>query len=121
MLLKVDQGQQNPGWPDKIVAEAFGAHVTTIKRLRKRLVEQGLEVALDRHNRQNYTHKLDGDAEAHLVSIFEFRASTGRQKDPPKNPCRRSEFIPTRRERAGNQSKTSLPNLRFSPKIPDQS
>jgi transposase len=69
MLLKADQGKQGLGWPDKQIAEAFGAHLTTVERLRKRFVEEGLQVALERHKRQNYSHKLDGDAEAQLIAI----------------------------------------------------
>jgi transposase len=69
MLLKVDQGKKGSNWPDSTVAEAFAAHITTVERLRKRFVEEGLEAALERHNRKNYTRKLDGDAEAHLIAI----------------------------------------------------
>ena len=69
MLLKADQGKQGPGWHDRQIAEAFGAHLTTVERLRKRFVEEGLQVALERHKRQNYTRKLDGDAEAQLIAI----------------------------------------------------
>jgi len=69
VLLKADQGKHGPGWPDTQIAQAFGAHVTTVERLRKRLVEEGLEAALERHKRQNYTHKLDGEAEARLIAI----------------------------------------------------
>ena len=69
MLLKVDQGKKGSGWSDSTVAEAFTAHITTVERLRKRFVEEGLEAALERHNRKNYTRKLDGDAEAHLIAI----------------------------------------------------
>jgi transposase len=69
MFLKVDQGKKGPNWPDSTVAEAFAAHITTVERLRKRFVEEGLEVALERHNRKNYTRKLDGDAEAHLIAV----------------------------------------------------
>ena len=69
MLLKADQGKQGPGWRDKQIAQAFGAHLTTVERLRKRFVEQGLEAALERKKRQNYNCKLDGDAEARLITI----------------------------------------------------
>jgi len=69
MLLKADQGKQGPGWRDKQIAQAFGAHLTTVERLRKRFVEHGLEAALERNKRQNYTCKLDGDAEARLITI----------------------------------------------------
>ena len=69
MLLKVDQGKNGPGWSDGNVAEAFVAHITTVERLRKRFVEESLEAALERHNRKNYSRKLEGDAEAHLIAI----------------------------------------------------
>ena len=69
MLLKADQGKQGPAWRDKQIAQAFGAHLTTVERLRKRFVEHGLEAALERNKRQNYTCKLDGDAEARLITI----------------------------------------------------
>jgi len=69
MLLKADQGNKGPGWPDAQVAEVFAAHVTTVERLRKRFIEQGLETALERNKRNNYARKLDGDAEAHLIAI----------------------------------------------------
>jgi transposase len=69
MLLKADQGRQGPGWRDKQIAQAFGAHLTTVERLRKRFVEEGLEAALERNKRKNYTRKLDGDGEARLIAI----------------------------------------------------
>jgi transposase len=80
MLLKADQGKQGPGWPDKQIAQAFGAHLTTVERLRKRFVEQGLQAALEHHKRQNYTRKLDGDAEARLIAIACSKAPEGRNE-----------------------------------------
>lgn len=80
MLLKADQGKQGPEWPDTQIAQAFGAHVTTVERLRKRLVEEGLEAALQRHKRQNYTHKLDGEAEAQLIAIACSEPPAGRNQ-----------------------------------------
>lgn len=69
ILLKINQGEHGPGWSDGKAAEALGAHITSLERLRKRFVEEGLEAALERHKRKNYTRKLDGDAEAHLIAI----------------------------------------------------
>ena len=69
MLLKADQSKHGPAWPDERIAEAFGAHSATATRLRQRFVEEGLEAALQRKNRRNYTRKLDGDAEAHLIAV----------------------------------------------------
>jgi len=80
MLLKADQGNKGPGWPDVQVAEVFAAHVTTVERLRKRFVEQGLEAALERNKRNNYARKLDGDAEAHLIAIACSDPPTGRSE-----------------------------------------
>lgn len=80
MLLKADQGKEGPGWPDQQIAEAFGAYLTTVECLRKRLVEEGLEGALERHKRQNYAHKLDGDAEARLIAIACSKPPEGRSE-----------------------------------------
>ena len=80
MLLKADQGNKGPCWPDVQVAEVFAAHVTTVERLRKRFVEQGLEAALERNKRNNYTRKLDGNGEAHLVAIACSDPPTGRSE-----------------------------------------
>ncbi len=80
MLLKADQGNKGPGWPDVQVAEVFAAHVTTVERLRKRFVEQGLEAALERNKRNNYTRKLDGNGEAHLIAIACSDPPTGRSE-----------------------------------------
>ncbi len=80
MLLKADQGSHGPSWPDAQIAEVFAAHVTTVKRLRKRFVEQGLDAALERNKRDNYTRKLDGDAEAHLIAIACSKPPAGRSE-----------------------------------------
>lgn len=69
MLLKADAGEDGPGWSDEPIAEAFGGGRCTVERLRKRLVEHGLEAALGRQKRTHYTRKLDGDAEAHLIAL----------------------------------------------------
>ncbi len=80
MLLKADQGNHGPLWSDAQIAEVFAAHVTTVERLRKRFVEQGLDAALERNKRDNYTRKLDGDAEAHLIAIACSKPPAGRNE-----------------------------------------
>ena len=54
MLLKLDQGPYGPGWPDTQVAEAFDCTSRSAERLRRRLVERGLEGALEHGNRGSY-------------------------------------------------------------------
>lgn len=69
MLLKADEGAYGPAWTDIRVAEAYHVRESTVRNLRKRLVEKGFEAALEREKRTNYETKLDGAAEAQLIAI----------------------------------------------------
>ena len=81
MLLKADQGPDGPGWKDTQIADAFDCHPTTVENLRRRLVEQGLEAALEHGNRGSYrARKLDGKAEAHLIAMTRMEPPQGRNR-----------------------------------------
>ena len=69
ILLKADA--DGPGWPDAKIAEAFGCRVQTIETVRKRLVMEGFERALDGKKRQTppTPPKLDGEGEAKLIAM----------------------------------------------------
>jgi transposase len=69
ILLKADA--DGPGWTDSKIAEAFNCRVQTIENLRKRLVTEGFEAALERHKRQEppTPPKLDGEGEAKLIAM----------------------------------------------------
>jgi hypothetical protein len=69
ILLKADA--DGPEWADSRVAEAFNCRVQTIENLRKRLVMDGFEFALDGKKRQEppTPSKLDGEAEAKLIAM----------------------------------------------------
>jgi transposase len=69
ILLKADA--DGPGWPDFKIAEAFNCRVQTIENLRKRLVTEGFELALDGKKRQEppTPPKLDGEGEAKLIAM----------------------------------------------------
>jgi hypothetical protein len=71
MLLKLDQGRHGgPGWSDAQVAAAFDCTSRSAERLRRRLVEHGLDAALEHGNRGSYRARaLDGVAEAHLIAL----------------------------------------------------
>ncbi|HNX92602.1 MAG TPA: helix-turn-helix domain-containing protein [Syntrophomonas sp.] len=60
-----------PGWTDEQAAAAFHCHVNTARNVRQRLVEKGLEAALERKKRCRPGREkiLDGEGEARLVSI----------------------------------------------------
>ena len=69
ILLKADADGQ--GWSDIKIAEAFSCRVQTIENVRKRLVTEGFELALDGKKRQEPPTpcKLDGEAEAKLIAM----------------------------------------------------
>ena len=69
ILLKADA--DGPAWPDTKIAEAFGCRVQTIETVRKRLVTEGFELALEGKKRQTppTPPKLDGEAEAKLIAL----------------------------------------------------
>jgi transposase len=70
MLLKADIGVGGPGWTDEKIAEAFEVAISTVHRLRERLVEDGFEAALVRKPRSRQrVPKLDGEKEARLVAL----------------------------------------------------
>jgi transposase len=69
MLLKADA--DGPGWTDGRIAEAFNCRVQTIENLRKRLVTEGFDLALEGKKRQEppTPPKLDGEGEAKLIAL----------------------------------------------------
>ncbi|MCK4415397.1 MAG: helix-turn-helix domain-containing protein [Candidatus Eisenbacteria sp.] len=81
MLLKLDQGPDGPGWSDAQVAAAFDCTARSAERLRRRLVERGLDAALEHGNRGSYRARaLDGVAEAHLIALACGDAPEGRNR-----------------------------------------
>ncbi len=68
MVLKADV--DGPGWSDPKIGEAVDVGLSTLHRLRQRLVEEGLEAALSRRpSTQQRVPKLDGAKEARLIAI----------------------------------------------------
>jgi len=48
ILLKADISSEGDAWNDAQISQAFGVSISTIERVRQRLVEEGLEAALNR-------------------------------------------------------------------------
>jgi hypothetical protein len=69
ILLKADA--DGPNWTDARIAEAFHCRVQTIENLRKRLVTEGFEAALNRKARESPPTPplLDGQGEAKLIAL----------------------------------------------------
>ncbi len=77
ILLLADEGLK-----DKEIAKALNAAVTTVERVRKRFVEEGLEAALSERPRIGgaLRRKLDGKGEAYLVALACSEAPEGRER-----------------------------------------
>jgi transposase len=70
ILLKADQGEGGPAWPDARIAEAVEVGLSTVHRVRQAYVEQGLEAALHRKRPAGRQYrKLDGAQEARLIAL----------------------------------------------------
>jgi Homeodomain-like domain len=69
ILLQADA--DGPNWPDVRIAEAFHCRVQTIENLRKRLVSEGFETALNGKPRESPPTPplLDGEKEAKLIAL----------------------------------------------------
>ena len=59
------------GWTDEAAANAFHCHRNTVANIRQRLVEQGLETALERKPSPQPPRQrvCDGEAEAKLIAL----------------------------------------------------
>lgn len=82
ILLKADEAEGGPAWPDLQIAEAVGCGRATVERVRRRFVEEGLELALSpyRTPRREYRTKLDGEQEAKLIATACSRPPEGRSR-----------------------------------------
>jgi len=82
VLLKVDQGPQGPAWTDEETRDALDIHLNTVHTIRRDLVEQGLDVALERRPLVRPSRRciLDAGGEKELIAIA--------QSDPPKGRAR---------------------------------
>jgi len=68
--LQTDSGEGGVGWTDERICEGLGVGFSTVERVRKRFVEEGLEAALvPRKSCRAYRRKLDEDDEAHLIAL----------------------------------------------------
>lgn len=69
ILLLVDA--DGPNNTDESVAKVLRCHIKTVRNVRQRFVEQGLEAALERKKQEKPSRvfKLDGEKEARLLAI----------------------------------------------------
>lgn len=69
ILLKADHGDAGPGWTDAAIAGALEVNPSTVLRIRRQFVAEGLTATLDRKRPDRlYERTLDGQAEARLIA-----------------------------------------------------
>ena len=71
ILLNCDKSEWNVNHSiNEEISRVLNISMKKIDRVKRRFVEEGLEVALNgKENDRIYTKKVDGDAEAHLVAL----------------------------------------------------
>lgn len=71
ILLKADQGRLGAGWTDDRIVEALESNASMVTRVRRQLVEEGLEAVLARKKRATppITPIFDGEAQARLIAL----------------------------------------------------
>jgi hypothetical protein len=81
-LLLSEKSPEGPGWLSKDVCEALGFGESTLERLKKRLIEEGLARAVERKQLKGPQKdiKLDGAFEARLIALACSPAPDGRAR-----------------------------------------
>ena len=70
ILLKADHGEGGPGWSDAAIVAALDVNASTVLRLRRQFVSDGLQATLARKRPDRvYERRLDGAQEARLIAV----------------------------------------------------
>ena len=70
ILLNCDEGEYSKKVTNAQISKVLNVGMRTIDRVKKRFIEEGLELALERRpSRRLYERKADGDFEARLVAL----------------------------------------------------
>jgi Homeodomain-like domain len=81
ILLKANRGEAGPEWTDDTISTALEVDPTTVARVRKLYVTEGLEAALPRKAPDRvYRRKLDGEQEARWVAVTWSEPPRGHQR-----------------------------------------
>jgi len=81
-LLLLDAGEDGPMWLVEKVAEAVGTTTRSLEHLKKRFVEEGLSVAIERKERLTPPREIQfgGEFEAQLIALACSEAPEGRSR-----------------------------------------
>ena len=78
ILLKADA--DGLAWTDQAICQAFDCSLNTVRSIRQRFIEEGLEIALNRkhQSRPSNLQILDGEKEARLIALCCAKPPEGR-------------------------------------------
>jgi transposase len=79
VLLKIDSGKEGPNWGDSQIKEAYGVSPSTIRRIRQRFLENGMEDAINRRPQPERVdaRKITGKQEAQIIALACTEAPAG--------------------------------------------
>jgi len=82
ILLKADVSEAGEGWSDSRIIGALDSSPSTVYRVRKQLVEEGLEAVLSRKQRARpaVARIFDGEKEAKLIALACSKPPKGRAR-----------------------------------------
>jgi hypothetical protein len=82
VLLKADVSEAGEAWSDSRIIEALDASASMVYRVRKQLVEEGLEAVLSRKQRATpaVSRIFDGEKEAKLIALACSKPPKGRAR-----------------------------------------
>jgi hypothetical protein len=82
ILLKADVSEASPGWSDSKIVTALDTSASMLYRVRKQLVEEGLEAVLSRKQRASpaVSRIFDGEKEAKLIALACSKPPKGRAR-----------------------------------------
>ena len=82
ILLKADASEAGEAWSDSRIIEALDASASMVYRVRKQLVEEGLEAVLSRKQRAipAVSRIFDGEKEAKLIALACSKPPKGRAR-----------------------------------------
>ena len=81
ILLKSNASEDGPNWSYEQICQAYNVSEVTVYQVQKSYVEHGLEKAINRKKpEREYEHRLDGEAEAHLIALACGEAPDGQER-----------------------------------------
>lgn len=82
VLLAADESEGAPGKTDDLIAQSLQVGTATVERVRRRFVEEGLELALSPYRtvQRRQRTKLDGQQEARLIATACSKPPQGRAR-----------------------------------------